>query len=333
MTAAQSPYDAFMSYSHEVSSKTASKLQHALQHIAKPWYRLRGMRVFRDETDLCAEPEGWQAIQEALARSRFLIYMASTRAAASGWVAKELTYWIETHSSETLLIALTDGDIVWDNERRDFDWERTTSLPRQLSGAFRGEPFWVDLRWTNEQQILTFRNPEFVKAVAKLAAPIRNLDVERLVCEDHKQHRRTLVTAYCTGALVATILGVAVEQMQARAAADDRERDQHVLASVARAYRVMPMDPLQAVDEASGALAVKKTSEGEEALRSAIEFGLRRRESHQDERKVLGKGDGWLMGRWRVGDVFTRLRMTGVTHSSRASAARMAPIHPAMCIS
>jgi hypothetical protein len=311
MNAAQTHYDAFMSYSHEGDNQTAAKLQRALQRIAKPWYRLRGMRVFRDETDLSAEPEGWQAIQAALAQSRFLIFMASKRAAASGWVAKELAYWIENRSAETLLIALTDGDIVWDNERGDFDWERTKSLPRQLSGAFHSEPIWVDLRWTNERQILTFRNPEFVKAVAKLAAPVRNLDIEALVSEDHKQHRRTLVVAYGAAAALVTFLGIALWQTQSRIAADERERDQHVLASVARAYRVLSIDPLQAVDEARAALAVKKSSEGEEALRTAIEFGLRRRESRQDEREVLGSGFGYLMERWRRGDVFTRLRKDG----------------------
>ena len=308
---AQTRYDAFISYSHGADSQTAAQLQRALQGIAKPWYRLRGMRVFRDETDLSAVPEGWPAIQAALAQSRFLLFMASKQAAASAWVAKELAYWVENRSTETLLIALTDGDIVWENKRGDFDWQRTTSLPRQLSGAFRSEPFWAELRWTNEQQILTLRNPEFLKAVAKLAAPVRNLDLETLVSEDQRQHRRTLRVAYGVAVALVTILGVAMWQFQSRLAAVDRERDQHVLALVARAYRVLYIDPLKAVDEARQALASKRTSEGEQALRTAMEVGLRRRESRQDEREVLGSGVPYLMERWRRGDVFTRLRNDG----------------------
>jgi hypothetical protein len=159
-------YDVFISYSHGADSRTAAQLQRALQSIAKPWYRLRGMRVFRDQTDLSVAPEGWTAIESALAQSRFLLLMASTGAAASPWVAKELAYWREHRSAGTLLIALTDGDIVWDNSRGDFDWGRTSSLPQELSGACRSEPFWADLRWTTEQQILTLRNPEFLSSAA-----------------------------------------------------------------------------------------------------------------------------------------------------------------------
>jgi hypothetical protein len=51
---AKTSYDAFISHSHGADHETARRLQRALQRIAKPWYRLRGMRVFRDETDLSA---------------------------------------------------------------------------------------------------------------------------------------------------------------------------------------------------------------------------------------------------------------------------------------
>ena len=304
-------YDVFISYSHAADGKTAAQLQRALQRIAKPWYQLRGMRVFRDETDLSVAPEGWSAIQAALAASRYFLLMASERAAGSRWVAQELAYWLEHRSPDTLLIALTDGDISWSNERNDFDWARTTSLPKLKSGAFRSEPFWADLRWTTEQQVLTLRNPEFLSAVAKLAAPVRNLDIAALVSEDHRQHRRTIRTASVVGLALIAASAIALWQFGSRRIAVERERDQHVLAAVARAYRVLYVDPLQAVDEAREALAVKKTAEGEQALRIAMEVGLRRRDSRQDERAVLGSGVGYLMERWRTGDVFTRLRNDG----------------------
>jgi hypothetical protein len=304
-------FDVFISYSHAADGKTAAQLQRALQRIAKPWYRLRGMRVFRDETDLSVAPEGWPAIQSALASSRYFLLMASERAAASRWVAQELAYWTEHRSTETLLIALTGGDIVWDSERGDFDWGRTTALPRLKAGAFRSEPFWADLRTTTQRQTLTLRNPEFLSAVAKLAAPVRNLDVAALVSEDHRQHRRTMRTAYGVGLTVLAILGLALWQFQSRRVAVARERDQHVLAAVARAYRMLYVDPLKAVDEAHEALTVKRTPEGEQALRAAMGVGLARRDSREDEREVLGSGVGYLMERWRTGDVFTKLRTDG----------------------
>jgi hypothetical protein len=307
----QARYDAFISYSHAADGNTASQLQRAMQRIAKPWYRLHGMRVFRDETDLSVTPEGWQDIQAALDRSRFLLVMASQQAAASKWVAMEITHWLERRPASTLLIVLTDGEIVWDAERGDFDWQRTTALPRQVAGAFHSEPFWADLRWTTEQQVLTLRNPEFLKAVAKLAAPIRDLDVASLVSEDHRQHRRTMRVAWTMVLALMAILFVAAWQYRSRLAADERERDQRVLAAVARAYQVLYVDPLRAVDEARQALDVKRSAQGEEALNVALRVAALRQESRQVERAVLGSGVGYLMERWRRGEVFTRLRNDG----------------------
>ena len=50
-------YDAFVSYSHAADGRLAPALQRGLQSLAKPWYRRRALRVFRDETSLSASPE------------------------------------------------------------------------------------------------------------------------------------------------------------------------------------------------------------------------------------------------------------------------------------
>jgi hypothetical protein len=44
-------YDAFMSYSHRADTERAAALQNALHRFAKPWHRLRALRIFRDRTD------------------------------------------------------------------------------------------------------------------------------------------------------------------------------------------------------------------------------------------------------------------------------------------
>ena len=49
-------FDAFMSYSHAADGRLAPALQRAMQRLAKPWYRVRALRVFRDETALLANP-------------------------------------------------------------------------------------------------------------------------------------------------------------------------------------------------------------------------------------------------------------------------------------
>ena len=59
-------YDAFISYSHAVESELAGKLQSGLHRLAKPVFQRRAMRVYRDETDLGADPAMWTRLSESL---------------------------------------------------------------------------------------------------------------------------------------------------------------------------------------------------------------------------------------------------------------------------
>ena len=89
------------------------------------------------------------------------------------------------------LIAKTDGEISWDEAANDFDWEKTTALPRSLANAFPSEPNFVDFSAEHWQAGVSFRDPEFRTAVARLAAPIHGKEMDELVGEDIKQQRRT----------------------------------------------------------------------------------------------------------------------------------------------
>src|SRR4051812_571336 len=102
-------YKAFISYSHAADGKLAPALQAGLQQFAKPWYRLRTMRVFRDETGLAVTPELWDSIQRAMEQSEFFILLVSPQAAQSQWVEQEVRFWLQHRSHEKLLIVCTDG--------------------------------------------------------------------------------------------------------------------------------------------------------------------------------------------------------------------------------
>ena len=52
-------YKAFISYSHAEDSALAAAVHTALHRFARPWYRLRAMRVFRDKTSMSANPALW----------------------------------------------------------------------------------------------------------------------------------------------------------------------------------------------------------------------------------------------------------------------------------
>jgi hypothetical protein len=113
-------YDAFISYSHAKDGKIAAGVQSIIQTLAKPWWQLRAARVFRDYTSLSAAPGLSSALEAALTSSRYLVLFASPQSAASKWCGHEVQTWLDTKGSDTLLIALTEGELIWDNQSLDF---------------------------------------------------------------------------------------------------------------------------------------------------------------------------------------------------------------------
>lgn len=72
----QFKYKAFISYSHAADKELAPKLQSELQKFAKPFYQPRAIRIFRDETNLEANPKLWTSIEDALNNSEYFVLMA-----------------------------------------------------------------------------------------------------------------------------------------------------------------------------------------------------------------------------------------------------------------
>ena len=146
-------YDAFISYSHAKDKPIAARLQSVIQKLGKPWYRRRALRLFRDDTSLSATPHLWPMIEQALGQSRYFLLFASPEAAASKWVNKEVAHWIEHNSIDTVLIALTEGELTWDDASGDFAPSPNHPLPQALAKRFPSEPKWVDLRSYREGAI------------------------------------------------------------------------------------------------------------------------------------------------------------------------------------
>src|SRR5215831_10562431 len=115
-------YDAFISYSHREDKPIAAKLQSVIQTLGKPWWQIRVARIFRDDTSLAAAPGLGQALENALLNSRYLIVLASPSSAASKWCEREIAVWLSAKGTKTLLIALTEGELVWDEHAGDFQW-------------------------------------------------------------------------------------------------------------------------------------------------------------------------------------------------------------------
>ena len=203
-------YDAFISYSHLKDKPVAAALQSAIQTLGKPWYRRRSLRIFRDDTSLSATPHLWPTIEQALSQSRYLILLTSPEAAASQWVDKEVAWWLEHKSVDTFLIAVTEGELAWDNERVDFKRADHGPLPPSLYGKFPTEPKWVDLRAHRAEA--NRRNAEFVNAAADLAATIRGVPKEDLLSQEVREQRRALMLAWTAAGTLAALAVVATWQ-------------------------------------------------------------------------------------------------------------------------
>jgi len=190
MASNTSHYDAFVSYSHGQDQALAQALQSELQRFARPWYKPRALRIFRDQTNLSASPGLWPSIEQALKQSSWFILMASPASAKSHWVQQEVQWWLKHRDAGHVLIALTVGEIHWAGE--DFDWSRTDAIPSQLSGLFSDEPLWIDLRQLRPAALPAAESaPHLGDIVADLAAPIRGRDKDTLVGEHVRYQRRT----------------------------------------------------------------------------------------------------------------------------------------------
>jgi WD40 repeat protein len=201
-------HDAFISYSHS-DSALAREFEHGLERLAKPLLRLRALDVFRDQTGLAASAALWRSIVEHLSISDWFLLMCSPQSAASAWCNKEIEWWLANRTPDRILILLTDGDLVWNSEARDFDSSRTTALPLALRAKFSEEPLFTDLRWARDQAELGLANPRFRDAVLNVASPLRGVSKDELDGVDVRQLRRnrlfvrSLVTTIAVAAVLA----------------------------------------------------------------------------------------------------------------------------------
>src|ERR1700739_2390609 len=86
-------YNAVLSYAHRDRQVTIA-IQKGLHQIGRRVGQLRALRVFRDDTNLAANPDLWGKITEALDRSGFMIVVLSPQSAASHWVNEEVRHWL-----------------------------------------------------------------------------------------------------------------------------------------------------------------------------------------------------------------------------------------------
>ena len=142
-----------------------------------------------------------------------------------------MAYWLDHKSADTLLIALTEGALAWDDTLGDFAWREGMPLPPVLTGRFATEPKWVDL--TGLRDSADARNAKFIEAGADFAAAIHGMPKEDLLSQEVRQQRRALTLAWSAAGTLAVLIALAGWQWWEAEGAKrtaQRERDRAVVA-------------------------------------------------------------------------------------------------------
>ena len=184
-------YHAFVSYRHtDRDQAIADRLQAGLHRFGRPLWKLRAVRLYRDRTNLDANPDLWAAIQKALDASSHFIVVASPAAAASPWVRRELDYWLSTRGQSGLLLVLSNGTLTWDTVAGRFDDNLSNALPDDMLGRFTTEPLWLDLTWLDDKAShATSSEPRFLDVVATLSATLQGRPKDEIAGDDVQQLR------------------------------------------------------------------------------------------------------------------------------------------------
>lgn len=217
-------YDAFLSYSHRTDRTFARAFQLALQRFATPFYALRSLRVFRDESNLSAQPDLWGTIEKALDESAYFLLFASPESARSPWVAREVRHFVRRRdfpdvSGEQagdgfsrLCVVLTEGALPW-TDGIEHDDPRYAIAPETVSlFTTRGvEPLVIDLRpFRHRSRLRNAFSDAYRACLAAIASRITGKDKDALYGDHLRQQRILLgvVGVLLMATLAASVIGV-----------------------------------------------------------------------------------------------------------------------------
>ncbi|QIS21379.1 TIR domain-containing protein [Nocardia terpenica] len=195
-------YGAFLSYSGDRDRQLLPRLQRAIEKQARPWYRAPRLRVFLDYSGIPIGPKLWAKIESGLSRSRWLVVAASPEARASKWVDREIEWWLDNKSADTILLVVTDGTLVWDEQTGDWDREQSTALPPRLMGTFDTEPVWKTVGWRQSDGI---READIDSTAVSIASIVRGMREDDLKSESLRDTKRNLRWAQAVALVLAAL--------------------------------------------------------------------------------------------------------------------------------
>jgi hypothetical protein len=113
----------------------------------------------------------------------------SPEAAASPWVNKEVSHWLQQWGRDRVLVVLADGRLQWNEKDARFDPALSDAATPVLTepGVLPAEPLYIDV--TNDKP-WDFRAPTFRDKVTAIAAPIHDKPKSELASDDLREQRR-----------------------------------------------------------------------------------------------------------------------------------------------
>lgn len=265
-------FQAFISYSHAGEQDLARSIQLALESLGRRLFSLRSMRVFRDKTNLNANPDLWASIQHALDASQTLILLSSPKAAKSIWIPREVKHFVSSRGKDRVCIALASGITPWHSPAAA---DGVLRLPEcavaeevyHLLAQPSVTPLVVDfsgfVAMSHDERLSSI---EFLRAVAQIAGFILNRPPDDLV-NDHVARQRRVIRV----AAAAVLLLLATSGTAAWAALREREARTEAISQRVRAEGA-ERRALEQRDSADAArvVAQQEQARAESAERSAL---------------------------------------------------------------
>jgi tetratricopeptide (TPR) repeat protein len=256
----QARYFAFLSYSHK-DEDLAGWLHSQLEQFRVP-RALAGQLsehgvipkrltpIFRDQHELAAADDLGEEIEEALARSRFLIVLCSPDAAKSRWTNAEIETFKRTRPDGCVLAAIASGEpFASEMPGREEEECFPPALKQKYDRrghptAKRAEPLAADLREQGEAQRL---------GLMKLIAGMLGVGLDDLLQrETTRRQRRLAYVAAASLAGMAITSTLAITAIQARNEAREQRREAEGLVGFMLGDLKDKLEPIGRLDALDG---------------------------------------------------------------------------------
>jgi hypothetical protein len=176
-------YKAFISYARDPDKPIAKMLEDKIERFGINWHRMgkQKLYIFRDITGLVPDKSLPHKIESALNNSEFLIILVQEKFSRPdfSWVNIEAENFIKSciergdDPADFIILVVTKGDIEWDRDKNQWDFNITNVLPQSLRNIFKHEPIYADLRILhNKSATKSLKNQVFRDTIIAIVAKL-----------------------------------------------------------------------------------------------------------------------------------------------------------------